>query len=110
MKQLLDVMAVMHAEDIIHRYEGHRPIMLYNKVRSDIKCSNLLMTRDHILKVADFGLSRSIIGDQTFTNKVRITLFLIFSIFYSLSENIHIRYHTYHDELSIGRHALVPSS
>ncbi|RLN59701.1 hypothetical protein BBJ29_006537, partial [Phytophthora kernoviae] len=55
MKQLLDVMAYMHAIDIIHR---------------DIKCSNLLMTRDHLLKVADFGLARSLRGDQLFTNKV----------------------------------------
>ena len=36
----------------------------------DIKCSNLLMTRDHLLKVADFGLARSLRGDQLFTNKV----------------------------------------
>ncbi|KAG7400126.1 hypothetical protein PHYBOEH_006834 [Phytophthora boehmeriae] len=55
MKQLLDVMAYMHAIDIIHR---------------DIKCSNLLMTKDHLLKVADFGLARSLRGDQLFTNKV----------------------------------------
>ncbi|KAI9912221.1 hypothetical protein PsorP6_008943 [Peronosclerospora sorghi] len=55
MKQLLEVMEYMHSIDIIHR---------------DIKCSNLLMTRDHILKVADFGLARSLRGDQLFTNKV----------------------------------------
>jgi cyclin-dependent kinase 12/13 len=28
------------------------------------------MTRDHLLKVADFGLARSLRGDQLFTNKV----------------------------------------
>lgn len=55
MKQLLDVIKYMHSIDIIHR---------------DIKCSNLLMTRDHLLKVADFGLARSLRGDQLFTNKV----------------------------------------
>ncbi|KAG7392281.1 hypothetical protein PHYPSEUDO_001385 [Phytophthora pseudosyringae] len=55
MKQLLDVMKYMHSIDIIHR---------------DIKCSNLLMTKDHMLKVADFGLARSLRGDQLFTNKV----------------------------------------
>jgi cyclin-dependent kinase 12/13 len=37
---------------------------------SDIKCSNLLLTKTHLLKVADFGLARSIRGDQLFTNKV----------------------------------------
>lgn len=36
----------------------------------DIKCSNLLMTKHHQLKVADFGLARSVRGDQLFTNKV----------------------------------------
>ncbi|GMF43769.1 unnamed protein product [Phytophthora fragariaefolia] len=39
-------------------------------VMNDIKCSNLLLTRDHLLKVADFGLARSLRGDQLFTNKV----------------------------------------
>uniref|UniRef100_K3WI05 Cyclin-dependent kinase 2 homolog n=1 Tax=Globisporangium ultimum (strain ATCC 200006 / CBS 805.95 / DAOM BR144) TaxID=431595 RepID=K3WI05_GLOUD len=55
MKQLLEVMQHMHSLDIIHR---------------DIKCSNLLFTKKHLLKVADFGLARSIRGDQLFTNKV----------------------------------------
>ncbi|OQS02990.1 cyclin-dependent kinase [Thraustotheca clavata] len=55
MKQLCEVMAVMHADDIVHR---------------DIKCSNLLLTPSHVLKVADFGLARSIAGEQCFTNKV----------------------------------------
>ncbi|TMW55980.1 hypothetical protein Poli38472_008628 [Pythium oligandrum] len=55
MRQLIEVMHHMHSLDIIHR---------------DIKCSNLLMTRNHVLKVADFGLARSIRGDQLFTNKV----------------------------------------
>ncbi|CAK4078846.1 unnamed protein product [Aphanomyces euteiches] len=55
MKQLLEVMKSMHAIDIIHR---------------DIKCSNLLITTQNVLKVADFGLARSMLGDQPFTNKV----------------------------------------
>ncbi|OQR81203.1 cyclin-dependent kinase [Achlya hypogyna] len=56
MKQLCEVMAVMHASNIVHR---------------DIKCSNLLMTPKHVLKVADFGLARAINTDLNFTNKVR---------------------------------------
>nr|CCA15206.1 cyclindependent kinase putative [Albugo laibachii Nc14] len=55
MHQLLNVMKHMHSIDIIHR---------------DIKCSNLLLTKTHLLKLADFGLARSIRGDQVFTNKV----------------------------------------
>ncbi|KAF0691977.1 Aste57867_16883 [Aphanomyces stellatus] len=55
MKQLLDCMKCMHAVDFVHR---------------DIKCSNLLMTPQHVLKVADFGLTRSMLGEQPFTNKV----------------------------------------
>ncbi|GLD94222.1 hypothetical protein PINS_up002833 [Pythium insidiosum] len=55
MRQLVEVMHHMHSLDIIHR---------------DIKCSNLLLTKHHLLKVADFGLARSIRGDQLFTNKV----------------------------------------
>lgn len=55
MKQLVEVMHHMHSLDFIHR---------------DIKCSNLLLTKTHLLKVADFGLARSMRGDQLFTNKV----------------------------------------
>ncbi|RHY49495.1 hypothetical protein DYB30_012455, partial [Aphanomyces astaci] len=55
MMQLMDVMKYMHATDVIHR---------------DIKCSNLLLTPQHLLKVADFGLARSTLGELPFTNKV----------------------------------------
>jgi serine/threonine protein kinase len=55
MKQLFEVMDYMHSLDIVHR---------------DIKCSNLLLTKNLELKVADFGLARSMRGDQLFTNKV----------------------------------------
>ncbi|RLO00370.1 hypothetical protein DYB28_002591 [Aphanomyces astaci] len=54
MMQLMDVMKYMHATDVIHR---------------DIKCSNLLLTPQHLLKVADFGLARSTLGELPFTNK-----------------------------------------
>lgn len=55
MIQLLEVMHHLHANDYLHR---------------DIKCSNLLLTSDHELKLADFGLSRTIHQQDGLTSKV----------------------------------------
>eukprot|EP00616_Rhizochromulina_sp_CCMP1243_P008961 CAMPEP_0118962686 /NCGR_PEP_ID=MMETSP1173-20130426/927_1 /TAXON_ID=1034831 /ORGANISM="Rhizochromulina marina cf, Strain CCMP1243" /LENGTH=742 /DNA_ID=CAMNT_0006910975 /DNA_START=39 /DNA_END=2268 /DNA_ORIENTATION=+ len=45
MKQLLDVLQYMHGKKFVHR---------------DLKCSNILITRNYRVKLADFGLARSI--------------------------------------------------
>ncbi len=45
----------MHEQKLVHR---------------DLKCSNLLLTSRGTLKLADFGLARSI--EPIFTNPVRI--------------------------------------
>jgi serine/threonine protein kinase len=54
---LLDATQFLHAQQICHR---------------DIKCSNLLISNDHRLKVTDFGLARQLnkSADFKYTNKV----------------------------------------
>ena len=44
MQQLLEGLAYIHSRDILHR---------------DLKTSNILMTKDGVLKLADFGMARS---------------------------------------------------
>jgi len=50
MRQLLEVLKYLHDEKFVHR---------------DLKCSNLLLSHDGTLKLADFGLARSI--EPTYT-------------------------------------------
>lgn len=58
MKQLLQGLEFCHDRRILHR---------------DLKGSNLLLSNTGILKLADFGLSRTYFNDRKYTNKV-ITL------------------------------------
>ena len=57
MKQLCEGMAYLHKNKILHR---------------DIKGGNLLLTKDGILKIADFGLARNYFPNQDlqYTNRV----------------------------------------
>ncbi|KDO22549.1 CMGC/CDK/CRK7 protein kinase [Saprolegnia parasitica CBS 223.65] len=55
MKQLLEALQYMHLRDVVHR---------------DIKCSNILLTADHEVKLADYGLARTARTNPKFTNKV----------------------------------------
>ncbi|OQR91058.1 cyclin-dependent kinase [Achlya hypogyna] len=56
MKQLLEALHYMHQRDVVHR---------------DIKCSNILLTADHTVKLADYGLARTTRTPSKFTNKAR---------------------------------------
>jgi cyclin-dependent kinase 12/13 len=56
MKQLLSGMFYMHRQRILHR---------------DLKTANILITRGNVLKIADWGLARSVFTNmQRLTNKV----------------------------------------
>jgi len=55
LKQLLEALVYLHAQDICHR---------------DLKSSNLLISRDYHLKLADFGLARELNTDGVLTTKV----------------------------------------
>ncbi|OQS03367.1 cyclin-dependent kinase [Thraustotheca clavata] len=55
MKQLLEALHYMHQRDLVHR---------------DIKCSNILVTAEHQVKLADYGLARTARTHPKFTNKV----------------------------------------
>jgi serine/threonine protein kinase len=57
MKQLLEGMHYIHKQNILHR---------------DIKGGNLLLTKDGVLKIADFGLARVFFPSQEYhyTNRV----------------------------------------
>jgi cyclin-dependent kinase 12/13 len=55
MRQLIEALQYMHNRDVVHR---------------DIKSSNILLTADHTVKVADYGLARSMRTKLNYTNKV----------------------------------------
>ncbi|VDP20729.1 unnamed protein product [Soboliphyme baturini] len=56
MKQLLEGLYFIHAQNILHR---------------DMKAANILITKDGVLKLADFGLARPVMKqDPRYTNRV----------------------------------------
>ncbi|KAH9188452.1 hypothetical protein AeNC1_009572 [Aphanomyces euteiches] len=55
MKQLLEALEYMHNRDVVHR---------------DIKTSNILLTPDYVVKLADYGLARTLRTNSKLTNKV----------------------------------------
>jgi serine/threonine protein kinase len=57
MKQLLEGLAHLHERAIIHR---------------DIKGGNILLTKDGIIKIADFGLARTFFPGQNVSYTLKV--------------------------------------
>ncbi|ETW00949.1 CMGC/CDK/CRK7 protein kinase [Aphanomyces invadans] len=55
MRQLLEGLKYMHDRDVLHR---------------DLKTSNILLTPDYVVKLADYGLARTLRSNSKLTNKV----------------------------------------
>ena len=57
MQQLLNGMNYMHSHKVLHR---------------DIKPANILITKDNVIKIADWGLARNYYNEQKLTNRNRM--------------------------------------